>query len=131
NVSAGKGPVWQRRQSPTWRLTTMLRPRSTSPLAPVSERGIASPTTVYGRSCSSLRATSAQLASTAASAIAAKREQRRSAENFGGDRLEPGIRESGLKRARGVRRIERAHAPRAFDLLDLTVGRPIDAFDGD
>src|SRR5205809_7987620 len=57
------------------------------------------------------------------------REPWRSAENFGGDCFEPVIRESGLERARGVRRVERAHAGRPFYLLDLTVRLPIDAFD--
>src|SRR5215211_2407128 len=52
NRSSGNGPLWHSRQSPTWRLTTMARPRAGSPPAPVSEAGMASPTTVYGRSAS-------------------------------------------------------------------------------
>src|SRR5262249_4532123 len=127
NFSSGKGPLWQRRQRPTCRLTTMLRPRSTSPFAPVSDWGRASPTTAYGRSCASVRASSAKLAIAAASAAAQTSAPQRSAEDFIGDRLEPVIRESGFERARGARRVQRADAGRALDLLDLTVRRPVDA----
>src|SRR5687767_984049 len=40
--SSGKGPLWHSRHSPTCRLATIARPRSGSPLAPVSEAGIES-----------------------------------------------------------------------------------------
>ena len=40
--SSGNGPLWQSRHRPTWRLATMARPRAGSPLAPVSDCGIAS-----------------------------------------------------------------------------------------
>src|SRR6185295_9151080 len=42
NRSSGNGPLWHRRHKPTWRLTTTARPRTGSPLAPVSEAGIES-----------------------------------------------------------------------------------------
>src|SRR6516165_817535 len=131
NFSSGKGPLWQRRQRPTCRLTTILRPRSTSPFTPVSDWGIASPTTVYGRSCSAVRASSAKLAIAVASAAAQTSAPQRSAEDFVGDGLEPVIRERGFERARGARRVKRADAGRALDLLDLAVRRSVDAHDRD
>src|SRR5262249_58896195 len=73
----------------------------------------------------------AKLAIAAASAAAQTSAPQRSAEDFVGDRLEPVIRESCFERARGVRRVKRADAGRALDLLDLTVRRPVDADDRD
>ena len=52
NRSSGNGPEWQSRHRPTCRLATMARPRAASPLAPVSEAGIASPTMVKRSSAS-------------------------------------------------------------------------------
>src|SRR5436190_13911616 len=48
NLCSGNGPLWQRMQVLV-RSTTSARPRAASPAAPVSEAGMASPTTAYGR----------------------------------------------------------------------------------
>src|SRR5215475_9870665 len=48
NLCSGNGPLWQRMQVLV-RSTTSARPRVASPGAPVSEAGMASPTTAYGR----------------------------------------------------------------------------------
>ncbi len=50
NRSSGMGILWQRRQLPSSRFTATSRPRCGSPRSPVKERGMASPTTVKGRS---------------------------------------------------------------------------------
>src|SRR5689334_9156527 len=48
NLCSGNGPLWQRMQVLV-RSTTSARPRAASPGVPVSEAGIAPPTTAYDR----------------------------------------------------------------------------------
>ena len=45
NFSSGNGAEWHSRHNPVCRLTTMALPRAGSPGAPVSDSGMASPTT--------------------------------------------------------------------------------------
>src|SRR5437899_12694113 len=52
--------------------------------------------------------------------------QRRSAENLFGHRLEPATREIRFQGTSGARRVQRTHAARVLDLLELAVRRPID-----
>src|SRR5437868_7639550 len=98
----------------------MARPRSASPLAPVSDCGIASPTMAYGRSSSSARAPASAWIRTAAETMAASRG-RRSAKNFRRDGVEPAIGEYRFGRAGRARCVERAHSARAVHVFELPI----------
>src|SRR5579863_2781410 len=127
NFCSGNGPLWQRRQSPTCRLVTILRPSTGSPLAPVSEAGMASPTTVYGRSGGSARApfpvgAAANTAQTSAGAA----NRNRSAEHFRRDGPEPAIGKLCFLFPQRPGGIDGARAAGVGDLDQAAVGGLID-----
>src|SRR6266404_3035295 len=120
NFSSGNGPVWHRRQAPSRRSNTISRPRAGSPPVPVSDAGIASPTTAKGRNgrSSAIAATPAPARNTAASAA--------SGEGFRRDRAEPGFRIAGLEGAKVGGRVDRAHSARTLDIGELAIDRMVD-----
>src|SRR6266851_3341429 len=126
SLSWGNGPEWHNRQSPTCRLPTIARPRAGSPSVPVSDAGIASPTTAYGTSPASAAPgrppplVSSNMANPARAAL-----PDHSAKRFRGDRPEPAIRDARLRRPKRCRRVERAHTPGTRDLDELAVRRLI------
>src|SRR5947207_9843393 len=125
NRSSGDGPEWHKRQSPTWRLPTIVRPRAGSPMEPVSGSGMASPMISYGTRPAS--AAAAPLTSSNAVPPARAHRPSHSAENFSGERPEPAIRDACLLGRPGRRRIERTDTTRALDLDELTIFRLVDA----
>src|ERR1700752_1216866 len=94
--SSGNGPLWQSRHRPTWRFTTIARPRAGSPFAPVSERGI--PSSAHAVPVTAPRAA-------APGGVSPK--------DLVGDRAEPRLGEHGLRCPRRARRFRRAQAARA------------------
>src|ERR1700675_4825729 len=90
------------------RSTTSARPRVTSPVGPVSDSGMASPTTTYVRNAAALAAQGR------AAATAARHAPRiwmaGLAKGIHRDRLVPGLRVIGFLRANLARRIEGAGA---------------------
>ena len=133
NRSSGNGPGVAEEAEPDLPVghdgAAALRHR---PCAPVSDAGMASPDDRIGTQRLLARAPGRRRASAQRPAQAATQcRPARSAKHFRGDRLEPAIREIRFERAGRARRVRRAHAAGAFDVLELAVGRPIDAGDRD
>src|SRR5882757_6947504 len=88
NLVSGNGPLWQRMQVLV-RSTTSARPRAASPGTPVSDSGMASPTTTYVRNpCAPAAGRRANVAATS-HAQATRADLTKS---FHRDCLEPGLR---------------------------------------
>src|SRR5260370_19784059 len=123
NFCSGNGPLWQRMQVLV-RSTTSARPRVASPGMPVSDSGMASPTTTYARNPWAPAAPGrANVAATSHIRATGMADLTKS---FHRDCLEPGLRFFRFLHANFARRIDRAGAA-TFDLGEYSIPGLIDA----